>query len=114
MGILLTLSMLWPSAHFKLVSQTQIPFFSVVDSLKIFVMHFKFGAMSMWIRYNLLIIIFVKVFNVRRTSHTCIVLDECCRLPMGTSYYNYINCIRYWCNLLNMPSHRHPKQCYNP
>jgi len=39
------------------------------------------------------------------------VRGECGRLPLCTSYY--INCIRYWCNLLTMPLHRHLKQCYN-
>jgi len=39
------------------------------------------------------------------------VRGECGRLPLCTTYF--INCIRYWCNLLTMPLHRHPKQCYN-
>ena len=38
------------------------------------------------------------------------VLGECGRLPLCTTYY--ISCIRYWCKLLTMPSHRYPKQCY--
>jgi len=57
---------------------------------------------------------FCKIFimyNVRRTTDTCIVLGECGRLPLCTIYY--INCIRYWCKLLTMPSHSFPKQCYN-
>ena len=48
------------------------------------------------------------ILYVRRT--TCMVLGECGRLPLCTTYY--INCIRYWCKLLTMPSHRYPKQCY--
>jgi len=39
------------------------------------------------------------------------VLGECGRLPLCTTYY--INCIRYWCKLLTMPPQKHPKQCYN-
>lgn len=49
--------------------------------------------------------------SILYVCNTCMVLGECGRLPLCTTYY--INCIRYWCNLLTMPSHRHPKQCYN-
>jgi len=51
------------------------------------------------------------ILHVRRTTNTCMVRGECGRLPLCTTYY--INCIRYWCNLLAMPLHRHPKHCYN-
>ena len=51
------------------------------------------------------------ILYVHRTTDTCIVLGECGRLPQCTIYY--INCIRYWCKLLTMPSHSFPKQCYN-
>jgi len=51
------------------------------------------------------------ILHVAKTTNTCMVLGDCGRLPLCTTYF--INCIRYWCTLLTMPSHRYPKQCYN-
>lgn len=132
MGILLTSSLSWSSAHSKLVTQAQRALFaikayqrpfgylSVVDSFKIFdsmVKPILCYASQIW-GYGYVDTIesihikFCKsILYVRRTTSTCMVLGECGRLPLCTTYY--INCIRYWCNLLTMPTHRHPKQCYN-
>ena len=129
MDILLTSSVSWSSAHSKLVSQAQkalfaiytyqvpIGYFSVVDSFKMFdtmVKSILSYASQIW-GYEYVNTIesvhnkfCINILYVRRTTNTCMVLGDCGRLPLCTTYS--INCARYWCNLLTMPSHRHPKQ----
>ena len=131
MGILMTSGLSWSLAHSKLASQAQralfslksyqrsFGYFSINDYFKLFDTMVKpiicyasqiWGydyANSVEIVHNN----FCKnILYVRKTTNTCMVLGDCGRLPLCTTYY--INCIRYWCNLLTMPSQRYPKQCY--
>jgi hypothetical protein len=126
MGILLTSSLSWSSAHSKYVSQAQralfaikanqrpFGYFSIVDSFKIFdsmVKPILCYASQIW-GYEYVdmiesiytcIINFIKcVLYLRRTINTCMFLGECGRSSLCTTYYK--NCIRFWCNLLSMPS----------
>jgi len=123
MVILLTSSLSWSSAPSKYLRRKeayQRPFgyFSVVDSFKIFnsmVKPILCYASHIW-GYEYVDTIesihnkFGKsILYVRKTTNTCMVREECGRLPLCTTYY--INCIRYLCNSLTMSLHRHPKQC---
>lgn len=51
-----------------------------------------------------------RYINVCRNTNTCIALGECGRLPLCITYYT--NCVRYWCNLLQMSPNRYPRKCY--
>ena len=45
----------------------------------------------------------------KRTSNL-MVLGECGRFPLCLEYY--VKFIKYWLRIIQMPSHRYPKQCY--
>ena len=51
------------------------------------------------------------VLGVGRDVKNSIALGECGRLPIVID--TQIRLIKYWCRLVNMPSDRYPKQCYN-
>ena len=54
---------------------------------------------------------FCKQFlGVNSSVNNSVALGECGRLPLCITYH--VKCIKYWCNLLQMPEHRYPKNCY--
>ena len=48
--------------------------------------------------------------GLSQTASDKMALGECGRLPLCVLYM--VKCVRYWVKLLQMPSHRYPKQCY--
>ena len=48
--------------------------------------------------------------GLNRSANDCMSLGECGRMPLCVDYH--LKCIKYWCKLLHMPSHRYPRNCY--
>ena len=48
--------------------------------------------------------------GLSQTASDKMALGECGRLPLCVLYM--VKCVKYWVKLLQMPSHRYPKQCY--
>ena len=51
-----------------------------------------------------------KILGLSRNANHCMVLGECGRYFLCTTYYR--KCIKYWCHLLNINRNRYPKNCY--
>ena len=49
--------------------------------------------------------------GIPKGSSDVAALGECGRYPLFVKYN--LRCISYWCKILQMESHRYPKQCYN-
>ena len=49
--------------------------------------------------------------GVAENAPNVTVLGECGRYPIF--FYTAKRCVKYWAKLINMPSHRYPRKCYN-
>ena len=131
MGLIFTPSLSWKLALDKLAAQAQKAIFSVnnfqrpfgyfqpFEMFKIFDSMIKpilcYGSQVLGYEYVHAIetvhTTFCKKFlQLNKNTNNCIVLGECGRHPLCVNYFT--NCISYWCNLLQMPTHRYPRNCY--
>jgi hypothetical protein len=131
MGLMVSYNLSWSQAQNQLVSQAEKAIFSLLKSKK------PFGYFPSKELFQLFDTMIKPVLNygsqvwgyqycnniekvqnnfcrkhlhLNKTINTCIALGECGRQPLCVTYI--VNCIKYWCKLLTMPSYRYPKQCY--
>ncbi len=107
MGILFTPKLIWTRA--KLHSLRRLLFDMMVKPILCYggeVWGYEYCNQIETVHAN-----FCKTFlGLSRHINNSMALGECGRLPLCSTYY--VRCIKYWCRLLHMESHRYPSNAY--
>ncbi len=107
MGILFTPKLIWTRA--KLHSLRRLLFDMMVKPILCYggeVWGYEYCNQIETVHAN-----FCKTFlGLSRHINNSMALGECGGLPLCSTYY--VRCIKYWCRLLHMESHRYPSNAY--